>query len=134
MMRGREVHAARLVDHRRLQQLGKFDQKLDAVQRARCTIRHDHRPFGADEQARGLAHRVLLALRRRCRHIAGHPRRRAMDRLLLQAGVKREKHRLLRRRHRDLVGAHEGFGEMRQRHRVVVPLGEVAHQRADVLR
>ncbi len=37
------------------------------------------------------------------------------------------------RRHRDLVGAHHRLGEMLQRHRLVVPLGEVAHQRVDVL-
>src|SRR5256885_7510991 len=37
------------------------------------------------------------------------------------------------RSHRDLVGAHGGFREMRQRPRQIVPLGEVAHHRGGVL-
>ena len=40
-----------------------------------------------------------------------------------------DQHRPIRRRHRDLVGAHRRFGEVLQRHRRVVPLDEVAHQR-----
>ena len=54
------------------------------------------------------------------------------DRVLLQLGVEREKDRPHRRRRRDLVGAHRRLGEMLQRGRLIVPLGEVAHERADV--
>ena len=55
-----------------------------------------------------------------------------VDRVLLQLRIEREQHRPHRRRHRDLVGAHRRLGEMLQRGRLVVPLGEVAHDRADV--
>ena len=52
------------------------------------------------------------------------------DRVLLQLGVEREEDRSHRRRGRNLVGAHRRLGEMLQRGRLVVPLGEVAHDRA----
>ena len=42
-------------------------------------------------------------------------------------------HRLVRRRHRDLVSAHGGFGEVSERDRRVVPLDEIAHHRGGVL-
>ena len=47
--------------------------------------------------------------------------------------VDHDRHRPVRRRHRDLVGPHRRLGEVGQRHRVVVPLGHVADDRARVL-
>ncbi len=38
------------------------------------------------------------------------------------------------RRHGDVVSAHGGFGEVPERIRLIVPLHEIAHHRADVLR
>ena len=38
-----------------------------------------------------------------------------------------QQHRRHRRRHRDLVGAHRGFAEMRAASRRVVPFDEIAH-------
>ena len=69
MVRVREVHAGALVDHRRLQRLGKLDQKLDAVRRARRAVDHDHRTLGIGEKPRRFPHRAGIALRRRGRHV-----------------------------------------------------------------
>ena len=104
---------------------------------ARRAIDHDHRPLGVGEKPRRFLHRAGLALRRRGRRVFRDVELLAVvlpDRLLLQAGVERDHHRPVGRRHRDLVGAHERLREVLQRHRRVVPLGEVAHQRVDVLR
>src|SRR5262249_32340251 len=54
------------------------------------------------------------------------------NRILLQLGVERKEYRPHRRGRRDLVGAHRRLGEMLERSRLIVPFGEVAHQRADV--
>ena len=54
------------------------------------------------------------------------------DRIFLQLGVEREKDRAHRRGRRDLVGAHRRLGEMLQRGGLIVPLGEVAHDGADI--
>ena len=132
----RKIHPVALIDHRRLQQLGKLDQALDAVGRARHAIDHDDRPLGVDEEPRGFLHRAGIALRRG----AGEEFRNVelfavlADRLGLQAAVERHHHRAIRRCGRDLVHAHEGLREMLRRHRGVVPLGIVAHDGVDVLR
>ena len=110
-------------------------RQFDAVRRARRAIDHDHRPLGIGEQPRGFVHRAGIALRRR----AGEKFRNVellaviADRLGLQAAVERHHHRAIRRRGRDLVHAHERLREMLRRHRRVVPLGIVAHDRVDVL-
>ncbi len=135
-MRPREIHPPALVDHPRLQQLGELHQQRDACRRARRAVDDDHRVLRAGEEPRRFLHGARVALRRRGRHVARDVGLFAvlLHRLLLQAGVERDRHRAVRRRHRDLVGAHERLREMLQRHRRVVPLGEVAHQRVDVLR
>ena len=51
----RHVHAAALVDHRGLQQLGELDQQLDAVRRARGAVDDDDRTLRIGEQTRRLA-------------------------------------------------------------------------------
>ncbi len=61
----RHVHAAELIDHRRIQRLGKLDQMLDAGRRARHAVCDDHRVVRHGEQARSLAHRVRIAGGRR---------------------------------------------------------------------
>ena len=131
-----EVHAAALIDDPRLQELGQLDQKPHAVLGARRTIGDDHRILRVGEQPRRFLDGAGIALRRRARHIARNIELLAvvLDRLLLNAGVERDCHRSVRRRHRDLVGAHERLRVVLQADRRVVPLGEVAHQRVDVLR
>ena len=56
-----------------------------------------------------------------------------VDRRLLQVDVRGDEHGLERRRRRDLVGAHGRFREVLQRGGAVVPLHEVAHERAGIL-
>ncbi len=136
-MRPGEVHAPALVDHPRLQDLGELDQELHAIRRARRAVGDDHRVLRRGEQPRRLLHRARIALRRRGRHVARDIRLAAAvvpHRLLLEPGVERDRHRSVGRGHRDLVGANEGLREVLQRDRRVVPLGEIAHQRVDVLR
>jgi hypothetical protein len=60
-----------------------------------------------------LADGIRIALRRRRRHIARdvQPLAVFVDRRLLQTAVERDRDRSHRRRHRDLVGAHEGLRE-----------------------
>ena len=61
-------------------------------------------------------------------------RRRALNRIALHLGIADDQHRTAGRRHRDVVRAHRGLGEMAERQRLVVPLGVVANQGAQVLR
>ena len=56
-----------------------------------------------------------------------------MDRFFLEVDVQRDQHRVLRRGHHHLVGAHGGLGEVLQRSGLVVPFNEVAHQRGRIL-
>ena len=116
---------------------GKLHEQPHAVLGARRAAHRDHRIVGLGKHLGGFLHRAHLAGRRRGRRVfrdiellaVGVP-----DRRLLQARVERDHDRAVRRRHRDLVGAHDRLCEVLQRHRRVVPLGEVAHQRVDVLR
>ena len=122
---------------RRLQRLGELHEQPHAVRGARRAIDHDHRPFGVGEEPRRFLHRAGVALRRRACDVFRDVELLAVvrvDRLLLEAGIEREHHRAVRRRHRNLVGAHERLREVLQRHRRVVPLGVVADDRVDVLR
>jgi hypothetical protein len=137
IVRPREVGAAALVDDTRLQRLGELDQQLDAVRRARHAVGDDHRVLRLGEELRRFLHGAAVARGRRGGNVARDIELVAavgLDRLLLQPGVERDHHRTVGRRHRDLVGAHHRLREVLQRHRRVVPLGEVAHQRVDVLR
>ena len=56
------------------------------------------------------------------------------DRRLLQIAVGHQQDRPVRRSQRDLIGAHRGLGEVRQRDRQIVPLGVIAHHRDRILR
>ena len=136
MMRVGEVHPAALVDDLRLQKLGQLDQEPHAVLAARGTIGDDHRVLRIGEKPRRLFHGAAIALRRRGGHVARNVELFAVvaDGLLLQAGIERDGDRSIGRRHRDLVRTHEGLREMLQRDWRVVPLGEISHQRVDVLR
>ena len=129
----REVHAAVIVDHRALQRLGEFDEVLHARGRARHAVADDERILGRDQHLGGFDDRRRIALRRNHGLILGDAQAAAVaDRVFLQLAVKREEHRPHRRRGRDLVGAHHGLAEMLQRGGLVVPLGELAHQLADI--
>ena len=132
-----EIEAVLLVDHRHLQQFGELDEQSDALLRSRAAVRDNHRVLGIDQELGRLAERRRIRVRRgRCdvaRRIEALELV-AVDRLLLQSGVERDHHRAVGRCHRELVGAHEGLREVLQRHRLVVPFGEVAHQQVDVLR
>ena len=61
----REVHAAALIDDRRLQRLGQLDEKRHAGRRARRAVRDDDRVLRVDEQSRRFGDRAGIALRRR---------------------------------------------------------------------
>ena len=132
-MAGREVLPPGLIDHRALQRLGERDEALHAGRRARHAIDHDERGFRRDQQLRRFRDGAGVRLRR---HHLGELRNverlRLVDRVLLQLRIEREQHRAHRRRGRDLVGTHRRLGEMLQRGRLVVPLGEVAGDGADV--
>ena len=54
------------------------------------------------------------------------------DWIFLQLGIERDENRPHRRRGRDLVGAGSRLGEMLQRGRLIVPLGELTNDLADV--
>ena len=135
-MRGRKIQAPALAHHRRLQQLGKLHQQIDAVLGIDRAIGDDHRMFGVDQKPRGFADRARLALRRRHRHEFRNVEFLAeiAQRLLRQAVVQRQHDGRARRRGGDLIGAHERLGEVLRRDRRVVPFGVVAHDGADVLR
>ena len=121
--------------HGDLQQFSKLHQMLDAVGRARHAIDDNHRIFRIDQEPRKLAQRPHFSLRRSALHIARDVKGVAVvaHELFLQTGVERDHHRLVWRRHREPIGAHHGLREMLQRDRLVVPLGEVANERVDVL-
>ena len=137
MMRLREVHPLADVDDAGLQRLGKLHEQPHAVLGARRAAR----PRSPDSAPRRGAWRLPSprpsrrpAARSACISGCRASRRCGPDRLLLQAGVERDHDRAVGRGHRDLVGAHDRLREVLQRHRRVVPLGEVANQRVDVLR
>ncbi len=135
MMRVRKIHPAFLIDDRRLQGFRKLNKQFHPVCRARVFVCDNHRTFGRRQQLCGLPHSVHVALRRRRRYVARNREFRTIVQcLFLQSGIERDHHRLVWRRHRKLVGAHKRLREMLQRYRLVVPFGEVAHQRVDVLR
>ena len=132
----REVHPSVLIDHWRLDRFGELNQLGDAGGRARGAVRDDHRVLRVDEQACGFGHGARIALRRRRLCQLRYPQAGGDlggDRILLQAAVDHHEDRRHRRRHGNLVGAHRRLGEVRQRHRVVVPLGKVANHRRGVL-
>ena len=64
VMVGRHVHASALIDDRRVQGLSQLDQTPRMPGRARHTVGDDHRPLRHGQKARGLAHRIGVAVRR----------------------------------------------------------------------
>ena len=123
-MARREVHAAALVDRRRLQRLRELD-------------RAGVMPFGV--RARRSATSTGFSARRASARLPrprptrpaaatgsvsfGNRSRRSLllDRVLLQIAVEHEHDRRHRRRERDLVRAHGRFGEVRERPRACRP-------------
>ena len=55
------------------------------------------------------------------------------NRVFLQFAIRHQQHRPHRRRHRDLIGAHRGLGEVLQRNRQIVPFRVVADHRRGIL-
>ena len=123
MARG-EVHAVAAAVDRRLQQFGELDEQRDAVRRARRASRVDARILGGDEQACRFAHRRLIRRRSRRHREPRDAHIRLRHRLQLHVVIDDQQHRLGRRRHRNLVGAHRGLGERGQRRGLIVPLHE----------
>ena len=136
VMRVRHVHARAVVDHRRLQQLGEPYQIVHGALRTRVAIGDDHRRFGGHQHSGGFAQRVRIA-----RGLRGHgqtgnfefARLALLERIFLKLAVGDDKHRTGRLRARERITAHRRFGEMLQRHRIVVPFDEVAHGRRAIL-
>ncbi len=137
MVSVREVHPVLLVHHRHLNELCELYQQINALLGARHTVRDDDRVLRIDKKFCRLTERSRIGVRRRCRNVARRVEAVSvllLDAFLLEAGVERNHHRPVRRRHRVFVGAHERLREVLERDRLVVPFGEVAHQRVDVLR
>ena len=135
-MQRRKVHAEMAILHRRLQGLGKFHQQPNSLRCPRRASRDDHRIFRRHQHLGRFGHRSGIARRRRGQRQLRNARVapvRFGHGLFLQHRVGHNHHRLIRRRHRDLVSAHRGFGEVAQRNRIVVPLREVAHHGGGVL-
>ena len=136
VMRVRHVHARAVVDHRRLQQFGQPHQILHRALRARIAVGDDHGGFGRHQHFGGLAQRVRIA-----GGLRGHGQARNLElarlallqRIFLKLAVGDDEHRPGRLRAGKRIAAHGRLGEMLQRHRIVVPLDEVAHGRRAVL-
>ena len=60
-MPGRKVHAAAEVNHRALQDIGEFDQMIDAGLAAGAAIRDDHRVRGVDKERGCFRERTRIA-------------------------------------------------------------------------
>ena len=131
MTRG-EVDAL-LAIHGRLQQLGQFHQQRHAFRRPRHALRDNLRTVCRDQKLGGFLNGGPVARGRRGEREFRNARRRAWHRIALNLGVADDEHGALGRRHRDVVGSHRGLGKMAQRQRLIIPLGVVANQRAQVL-
>ncbi len=134
----REIHALdeRGVAHRRLQQFRELDHPQQALRRAGRAPGDDHRVVGGHEQLRQLVDSRGISRGRRSDGQPRHPQPMTVflrNRLLLHRRIGHEDHRAMRRRHRNLVGAHSGFGEVDERGRRVVPFGAVADHRRAIL-
>ena len=108
-MARREIHAA-APDRSTgaCSSFGELDQERHARRRARAAVGDDHRILGGDQQPRRFARprrsRPAAAPSASASECAAALR--PSDRLFLQFAVGDDQHRLMRRRHRDLVGAH----------------------------
>ena len=120
-------HVPALIHHGRLQRFREFDQMLHPCRCASHASGDDRRVLSGDEHPGRLLNGGGVALWRRAHHQLGYPEVFVSDRLFLQCGVGHDEDRFVRRRHRDLVGAHCGFRKVSQRDGRVVPFDEIAH-------
>ncbi len=128
-----KIHPPGIVDHRALQRFGKLGEPRHAGRRAGEPITEKNRVLGRHQHSRQLLDRAGIGLRRDHPGDFGNAQRFGVTNwIFLQLGVERDEHRPHRRRRCDLVGAHHRLGEMLQRGRLIVPLDEVAHDRAGI--
>src|SRR5207253_2350345 len=108
---------------KRLQAFGQLHQQSNAVLGARGTIEYDHWILCIGQEPRRFLDRTGIALWGRGRNVTWDGELLAVvaDRLLLEAGIERDRDRPVGRRHCDLVGAYHRLGEMLQPDRGVVP-------------
>ena len=117
------------VDHRCVQRFGELHQALHAFLRPRGTVGQNHRVFRCDEELGRFGYRTAVALRRDREGELGNTELFLVaHRFFRQVSVRGDEHRPHGHRSGDLIGAHDRFGEMLERHRLVVPLGKVAYQ------
>ncbi len=120
----------RLSIDRRLQKLGKPDEIVHRRLRARIAVRNDDGSFGRNQHPGGLAHGVRIACGLRGCSQARNPEPALfafIERTFLKLGIRGEEYRPRGLRAGQRIATHRRFGKMLQRHRVIVPLDEVAH-------
>ena len=132
-MRARKIHPQALIFDGRLKRFRQLDQQFDSLWRASHASGDDHGVLSGDEHPGRFLNGSGIALRRRAHHELGDPKVLVCDRLFLQGAIGDDDDRFVGRRHRDLVSAHGGFGEVSQRDGRVVPLDEIAHHRRRIL-
>ena len=132
-MVGRERRADLEVGHdARVERLGKLDALLPVLFLARHAAGEDQRLLGAGESVDGLLHQIGGGTLHHRRHVAlGVDRRQRRGKLgLLHLGVEIDVGRTARRGVGHPVGAQHRLAGRARRGRLVVPLGEVADDRA----
>ena len=132
-MVGRERRADLEVGHDpRVDCFGELDALLPIVFLARHAAGQDQRLLGIDQQISGLLHQLGGRALHHRRHVAlGIDRRQRRGKLgLLHLGVEIDVGRAARRGVRHPVGAQHRLAGRARRRRLVVPLGEVADDRA----
>ena len=129
-----KVHPSVLIDDRRLERFGKLDKMIDAGLRPGSTIHNDHWIVGLHQESSCLGDCARIALRRRRQRQLRYARIGPFaDRVFLEFAIYHQQHRPHEASHRDLIGAHGGLGEVRQRNRLIVPFRVVADHRCGIL-